>query len=192
MNFEGLNFLGLFLKTQLYLVVPLLLALWMAWSDVKTLRIPNYLTFGCALAGLGYQLAFHGLTGLADGFLGLGLGFILLILFYIKGGLGAGDVKALAGLATWLGPLQTIYLFFYMGISGIFLIVIVLWWRGLLWGKIRQLWENLVNLVLLYVLMRSFPRGHRTPTSSAEGIPYAVTLAMGMAILCWRGLRVSA
>ena len=192
MNFEGLNFLGLSLKAQFYLVFPFLLALWMACSDVKTQRIPNYLTFGCALAGLGYQLGFNGLTGLADAFLGMGLGFILLIPFYIKGGLGAGDVKALAGLATWLGPLQTLYLFIYMGISGLFLIVIFLWWRGLLWSKIRQIWENLVNLVLLCILMRSYPARHRSPTSPAEEIPYAVTLAMGMAILCWRGLRISA
>jgi prepilin peptidase CpaA len=189
MNFAGLDFTGLSLKAHLFLAFPLLLALWMAWSDVKSRRIPNYLTFGCALAGLGYQLACHGLTGLADGSLGMGLGFILLIPFYIKGGLGAGDVKALAGLATWLGPLQTLYLFIYMGISGVFLVVFVLFWRGLLWSKIRQIWESLINLVLLCFLMRSYPVRHRTPTSAAD-IPYAVTLAMGMAIVCWRGLRI--
>jgi prepilin peptidase CpaA len=163
----------------------------MAWSDVKTRRIPNYLTFGCALTGLGYQLGFHGSTGVAHGFLGMGLGFIMLIPFYAKGGLGAGDVKALAGLATWLGPLQTIFLFIYMGISGLFFVVVILWWKGLLWSKIRQTWEDLVNFVLLYLLMRTYPSRPRSTTSSTEGIPYAVTLAIGMAILCWRGLRIS-
>jgi prepilin peptidase CpaA len=174
------------LKAHIDLVFPLLLALWMAWSDIKTRRIPNYLTFGSALAGLGFQLGFHGVTGLTHALLGMGLGFTLLIPFYIRGGLGAGDVKALAGLATWLGPLQTINLFIYMGISGVFLIIIILWWRGLIWSKIRQIWESLVNLVLLYFLLRSYPTRDRSPNSSAEGIPYAVTLAMGMAILCWR------
>jgi prepilin peptidase CpaA len=192
MNFAELNSINLSFNPQIYLVFPSLLSLWMAWSDVKTRRIPNYLTFGCALAGLGYQLGFHGLTGVADGFWGMGLGFIMLIPFYIKGGLGAGDVKALAGLATWLGPLQTVYLFIYMGISGLFFVVIILWWKGLLRSKIRQIWGELVNLVLLCILMRSYPARRRSPTSSAEGIPYAVTLAMGMAILCWRGLRISA
>jgi prepilin peptidase CpaA len=186
-NSEGLNFIGLSLKAQLNLIFPFLLALWMAWSDVKTLRIPNYLTFGCALAGLGFQMGFNGWTGVADGFLGMALGFGLLIPFHIKGGLGAGDVKALAGLATWLGPLQTLYLFIYMGISGGILAVFYLWWRGLLWAKIRQIWEDLVNLVLLCILTKSYPARHRSPISSAKGIPYAVPLAMGMAILCWRG-----
>lgn len=180
--------MGLSLKAQPHLIVPLLLAIWMAWRDVKTLRIPNYLTFGCALAGLGFQLGFNGWSGLADGFLGMILGFGLLIPFYIKGGLGAGDVKALAGLATWLGPLQTLYLFIYMGISGGILAVFYLWWKGLLWTKIRQIWEFLVNFVLL-TLLKSRPAllGSATPVAKSEGIPYAVPLAMGMAILCWRG-----
>lgn len=191
MNLEWLNITTLSLPAKLSMVSPFLLTLWMAWSDVRTRRIPNYLTFGCALAGLGFQLGFHGLTGIAEGLLGLGLGFILLIPFYIKGGLGAGDVKALAGLATWLGPLQTLYLFIYMGISGIFLVIFVLFWRGLLWSKIRQIWESLINLVLLCVLMKSYPVRHRSSTSAAD-IPYAVTLSMGMAIVCWRGLRISA
>ena len=72
---EFLNFLGVALpKAHLYLVLPLLLAGWMAWIDIKTYRIPNYLTLGTALAGLAYQLWFHGWAGLADGFLGIGLG----------------------------------------------------------------------------------------------------------------------
>jgi len=95
MSSESLTFLQVYplLKAQLNLALPFLLALWMAWSDIKTHRIPNYLTFGSALAGLGYQLGSHGWTGLADGFLGMGLGLALLIFFYLKGGMGAGAQK---------------------------------------------------------------------------------------------------
>ena len=146
MSSESFNVIGLsFSKVQLNLVLPLLFALWMAWHDARTNRIPNYLTLGGVLAGLGYQLGLHGWTGLADGFWGMCLGFALLILFYWKGGLGAGDVKALAALGAWLGPLQMIYLFIYMAFSGVILIVFFLWWRGLLWGKIRQLWAFLAE-----------------------------------------------
>jgi prepilin peptidase CpaA len=125
-------------KAQLTLVVPLLIALAMAWIDMRTNRIPNYLTLGCALSGLGYQLGFSGWTGLADGFLGMVVGFALLIFFYWKQGLGAGDVKALAALGAWMGPQQTIYLAIYMAISGLFLAVFFLWRRGLLGAKLRQ------------------------------------------------------
>jgi prepilin peptidase CpaA len=188
MSSEYFNFIGLNIsKVQLNLVLPLLLASWMAWHDMRTNRIPNYLTLGGVLAGLGYQLGFHGWTGLANGFLGMSLGFTLLIFFYWKGGLGAGDVKALAALGAWLGPRQTLYLFVYMGISGVILIFIILWWRGLLLGKIRQLWAFLLNWVLTKDY-GSMPPPAPTPGPQSAGIPYAMAMAMGMAILCWRGL----
>jgi prepilin peptidase CpaA len=188
MSSEFFDFIGFYSsKVQLNLVLPLLLASWMAWHDIRTNRIPNYLTLGGVLAGLGYQLGFHGWTGLANGFLGMSLGFVLLIFFYWKGDLGAGDVKALAALGAWLGPLKTLYLFIYMGFSGVILIVFFLWWRGLLWGKIRQIWAFLLNLFLTRG-SRSMPASAPTPGPKSEGVPYGVALAMGMAVLCWRGL----
>jgi prepilin peptidase CpaA len=188
MSLASLNLTSLSLtQAQLNLVLPLLLALWMAWSDMRTNRIPNYLTLGCALAGLGYQLGFHGLAGVSQGLLGMALGFGLLILFYWKGGMGAGDVKALAALGAWLGPWQTLNLFIYMAFSGVLVIVAFLWWRGLLWGKIRQLWEFLVSWVLLRPHRAMSPSVFASASPKNEGIPYALALALGMAILCWQG-----
>jgi prepilin peptidase CpaA len=171
------------------LVLAVMFAWWMAWGDIKTKRIPNYLTVGSALAGLVYQGWSQGWPGVADGFLGIGLGFVLLIFFYWRGRLGAGDVKALTGLGAWVGAWLTIYLFIFTGISGIFLIVGLLWWRGLLWGKIQQLWQAIVNLILL----RSHPAApgaQAAPSSKLAGIPYAVAMAVGLtALICWRSFR---
>ena len=80
------------------LILPLLLSLGMAACDLKTRRIPNYLTFGGALGGLGFHLGYHGVPGFLDGLAGLGLGFCLLLVPYLLGGMGAGDVKACAAL----------------------------------------------------------------------------------------------
>jgi prepilin peptidase CpaA len=165
------------------LVLPLLLALWMAVNDVRENRIPNYLTLGCALAGLGYQLGFHGLAGLADGLLGMVLGFGLLIIFYCLGGMGAGDVKALAALGTWLGPWQTLLLFVYMAFSGLLVMVVFLWWKGLLWGKIQRVWQFLLSWILLQSRQPTSSPGASAPAKK-EGIPYGAALALGMVILC--------
>ena len=100
------------------LLIPLALTMWIAWGDIKTRRIPNYLTLGTAVAGLAFNFMAHGLPGLADGILGMLLGFAFLILPYLWGGMGAGDVKALAALGAWLGPKLTVFLFCYMGIAG--------------------------------------------------------------------------
>ncbi len=93
------------------LLIPLALTVWIAWGDLRTRRIPNYLTLGTAVAGLAFNFMSHGLNGLADGFLGMLLGFACLILPYLWGGMGAGDVKALAALGAWLGPLQPYFCF---------------------------------------------------------------------------------
>ena len=163
-------------------LLPLGLSVWMAWGDCRTRRIPNYLTFGGALAGLGFQLGYHGWPGLVDGLFGMALGFALLILIYLKGGMGAGDVKALAALGAWLGPKQTLYLFIYMGIAGGLLILVVLWWRGLLWIKLRQGWVVLIN----WWLVRQHGAGPAPePTPPTPGIPYGIALAAGMAFLFW-------
>ncbi len=168
------------LQGQGSLVIPLALTVWIAWGDLKTRRIPNYLTLGIAVAGLVFNLIFHGWQGLLGGFLGMLMGFGFLILPYIWGGMGAGDVKALAALGAWLGPWGTIFLFCYMGIAGGFMALGVLGWKGLLWQKLRQAWTLVVNLILCR------PAGTKVPLPPQEetpGIPYGVAMAVGMAVL---------
>jgi prepilin peptidase CpaA len=126
----------------------------------------------------------HGLSGLADGFLGMFLGFACLILPYLWGGMGAGDVKALAALGAWLGPKLTLLLFCYMGIAGGGIAVGYLVYQGRVWEKIKQGWTFLLNLILCR------PDGSPRPPSPAdltEGIPYGVAIAVGMLVLV--GLR---
>jgi len=172
------------IAANLDLVFPLLISVVIAVGDLKTRRIPNYLTLGAALAGLGFQLGFHGWPGLWQGVLGLLLGFFLLILPYLKGGMGAGDVKALAALGAWLGPARTFSLFIYMAIAGGVIILGFLVWRGLLWVKLREGWAALLNWVL------SRPHGAGpppSPTPGTPGVPYGAAMALGMAFLCWWG-----
>ncbi len=177
---SSLHDISRLLSSQAHLVFPLLLALWIAWEDLKTHRIPNYLTLGTALAGLAYGLIFHGWTGMADGCLGMLLGFGLLIVPYLMIGMGAGDVKALAALGAWLGPGLVFYLFLYMGMAGGVMALAVLCYKGLLWSKLRRGWVLLVNLILCR------PGGvapEAIPSPKIEGIPYGVAMALGMVVL---------
>jgi hypothetical protein len=73
-----LSGLGIWLKTHPDLILALLLSLWMAACDLKTRRIPNYLTLGGALAGLAFQFGYLGQPGFLDGLAGYALGFGLL------------------------------------------------------------------------------------------------------------------
>jgi prepilin peptidase CpaA len=166
------------------LLIPLAITWWIAWGDLRSRRIPNYLTLGTAVAGLAYSSMSQGLPGLADGLLGMLLGFAFLILPYLWGGMGAGDVKALAALGAWLGPKLTLFLFCYMGISGGVIALGYLVWTGSLWNKIKQGWVFLLNLILC---RQSGPSRPPSPSHLTEGIPYGVAIAVGMLVLVGTG-----
>ena len=182
---EFLSEVANWLQFREALVLPLVLTLWIAWGDLRTRRIPNYLTLGTAVAGLAYNLICHGWMGLMGGILGMLLGFGFLILPYLWGGMGAGDVKALAALGAWLGPAGTVFLFCYMGIAGGLMALGVLLWKGLFWQKVRQGWIVLTNLILCRPVGLVVPA---PPQEQTPGIPYGVAIAVGMAVLLGAGL----
>jgi prepilin peptidase CpaA len=165
---------------------PFLLSIAMAVGDWHNRRIPNFLTFGGALAGIVFQAATMGWTGLSHSLTGLMLGFGLLLLPYILGGMGAGDVKALAALGAWLGPKSIFSVFCYMGLAGGLMSLGVLIWNGILWRYIRRGWVLLQNLALCRgqkILVETL-----TPSSElTEGLPYGVAIALGMAVFLWCG-----
>ena len=86
--------------------------------DLRTGKIPNPLTAAVAAGGLG--LAAFGLTGhsMAGALVGALLGFVLMLPGHLFGGTGAGDVKLLAALGTWLGPGGVLMAFLYSAIAG--------------------------------------------------------------------------
>jgi prepilin peptidase CpaA len=174
------------LEPRSVLLFALLCALLMAGIDVKSRRIPNYLTLTTALSGLAFRGVFYGISGLLDGFLGLLLGCALLFLPYYLKGMGAGDVKALAALGAWLGPKATFCLFIYMSLAGGLMAVAFLWWRGLLWQKLRRAKVYVVNCILSQKLAAS-PQATPGQSSEVQGIPYGVAIAMGMLTVFWIG-----
>jgi prepilin peptidase CpaA len=159
---------------------PFLLSVVMAAGDWRSRRIPNYLTFGGALAGVVFQTAVFGWPGLAQALLGLLLGLGLLLLPYVLGGMGAGDVKALAALGAWLGPKGVFSVFCYMALAGGIMSLGVLLWKGDLWRFFRKGWASLTNLILSRgqkIMLESLTPGE----DLTEGLPYGVAIALGMA-----------
>jgi len=75
-----------------------------AWTDIKWRKVPNNITVPMFVAGLVWQLAFHGFPGLLNAVYGFGIGFGILFVLWIVGSAGGGDVKLLGALSVWLGP----------------------------------------------------------------------------------------
>lgn len=87
-------------------------------TDTFLGEIPNPLNLTLILSALLY----HGLNGGAGAIgislLGLLLGGALLMIPYLLGGTGGGDVKALAALGALLGPTAIFQMFLYTGLIG--------------------------------------------------------------------------
>jgi len=79
--------------------------------DYRTRKIPNWLTVSAAVIGLGYHTVAPQGIGPLWALAGFAVGFSLLIVPWLLGGGGMGDVKMLAALGTWLGPLLVLVAF---------------------------------------------------------------------------------
>jgi prepilin peptidase CpaA len=99
--------------------------------DVRTRRIPNWLTG--AMAGAGFGLAFGGggVTPL-QALLGVLVGLALMLPGHAIGATGAGDVKLMAAVGAFLGPGLAFRAFLYSALAGGVLALAIAMRRGLL------------------------------------------------------------
>jgi prepilin peptidase CpaA len=105
-------------------VLPmLLLLLWAAVVDLRSRRIPNWLT-GALVAGglLQSGMVFSSLsTGQAWG--GIGVGFGLTLVLFALGGMGGGDVKLMAGIGAWVGPARVLEILAVEAVIGMVIVL---------------------------------------------------------------------
>jgi prepilin peptidase CpaA len=100
-------------------------------TDVRTRRIPNWLTGG--IAGAGFGLAFGGgsLTP-AQAAIGVLVGLLLMMPGHLIGATGAGDVKLMAAIGSLTGPALVTRAFLYTAVAGGVFALAVAARRGLL------------------------------------------------------------
>lgn len=88
-----------------------------AW-DLRTRKIPNWLTISAALLGLAVNGFIGGIPGLGRSALGIGAGIGLLFIPFAVGGMGAGDVKMLGAIGAFGGPVFVFRAFVYGALAG--------------------------------------------------------------------------
>jgi len=80
-----------------------------AASDLVSRKVSNRLNLAILALGLGWRALLLGVPGVALGVAGAALGLALLLPPFAARWIGAGDVKLLAALGGWLGPMSTVY-----------------------------------------------------------------------------------
>ena len=161
-----------------------------AVTDVWNFKVHNVLTLPLLLSGLAY----HGLAGgLAGSVLGVLFGFASLILFYLLGGMGAGDVKLMAAVGAWLGMPATFFVFLASALAaGLYALVLIV-----AYGRVRETWVNLqIVWHRLAAIGRHLGADDCVEAGAGRGdrrrrlIPFGAMVAVGiLTLLAWSWLR---
>lgn len=118
-------------------------------TDIRTMKIPNTITISAMALGIVYHSVVAGWDGLSFSLKGLGAGFVILLIMYFTGAVGAGDVKLFGGIGAWTGvwfTLQCIlYSVLFAGIIGICLLL----WRREVFGRVRRVVAGIVGVFML-------------------------------------------
>jgi len=161
--------------------------------DGVKLKVPNWITYPMILSGWIYSTAlspYAGWDGLCYSLLGTAVGLGLLLPAYAIGGMGAGDVKLLAGVGAWMWPSVTFYAFAVSAlVGGVIAVGMIAWTRS--WDKHRdQFWLILNEIATVKDPEKlSEIAAERKPRMFL--LPYGIPIAIGsIAYFAWHGMQL--
>lgn len=105
--------------------------------DVRSRRIPNWLTGAIAAAGFGMAFGGGVVSPLQAAF-GLLAGLALMMPGHVIGATGAGDVKLLAAVGAVIGPEAVLRAFLYSAVAGGVFAIAVALQRGVLSATLQD------------------------------------------------------
>jgi prepilin peptidase CpaA len=149
--------------------------------DGLKLKVPNWITFPMIVSGWIYSATlspYAGWEGLLYSLIGTVVGLALLMPAYAIGGMGAGDVKLLAGVGAWVWGTTTLYAFAVSAvIGGIIAVLMVL--AGKSWSKHQSQFWMIANEIMTVKDPEKLATiaAERKPTMML--LPYGIPIAIG-------------
>ena len=141
--------------------------------DIRTRRIPNWLTLPSLLAGVVMNAIGSGWSGVTHSVEGIALAIAMVGVLCAIRAMGLGDLKLCAAVGAWIGPASLAFALVVTAMAGGVLAIAYATWRG-----------NL-GVVLGRTASLSLPDpSKRFSDYHAEGltIPYAPAIAFGVVI----------
>jgi len=143
--------------------------------DIKYKKIPNWLTYPTIMIGLINNAFTYGSTGLLFSVGGLGTGIGLLLIYYLLGGMGAGDVKLMGAVGAFLGAKGVFYAFLATSIIGGLFAIFILAWSG----DLKLTMKRYGIMLKSFLLTRQFLYMAPSEKVKALKMPYGVAIALG-------------
>jgi prepilin peptidase CpaA len=160
------------------LLGAVLLAVIAAWTDLRSRRIPNWLTVSGLVLGLTLSVILGKWAGLETSLEGAGLGLLLLLPFVLLRSLGAGDWKLAGALGAFTGwRLLVDLLVGSVFVAGAMALALVIYKR-----RLGQTARNIGHILTSLVTFRM--PGAQVSLDNPESlkIPYGVALAFTVLI----------
>ena len=164
-----------FIETRFFIVLPLVFAA--AVFDVRSLRIPNWLVFGGAILGILYSsISAYGM-GAMSSLGGLAVGLAAFMPLYMLRAMGAGDVKLMGMVGSFLGPTST-----FGAVLTVFVVGGVLAIAAAIRNRAVQTLVDNSRFILTditFKVMNGSAIRVDPPPASAGKLPYALAIAAG-------------
>jgi prepilin peptidase CpaA len=171
-------------------LLPLLVLLALASViDARTRKIPNWLNLVIVTGGIAQAIALGVPVTLAQSLLGILAGFGILLIPYILGAMGGGDVKMLAGIGAWLGATATLQVYLVAAVVGLVIVLV----QCFLTGRLTQLLKNSTLIVANFANYAQVGRAQVVATGQSmksvdKPLPYAVPTLISVIITVWMNL----
>lgn len=153
------------------------LLVWAAMVDIRARRVPNWISFGLAFSGIMLSLLPWGHISATRATLGLTIGFALPFALYLMGAIGAGDVKLVAGVGAWIGPVPVLIAFACAALVGMVLAI----GKSIQQGRLREVLRDSVllgaNVAGGSVGAMARPTLMTNTSSPQRTLPFAVAIA---------------
>jgi prepilin peptidase CpaA len=147
--------------------------------DIRSRRVPNFLTLPGICAGLLMHLVFGGWSQLGSAALAGLICFAIFLIFWLAGGMGAGDVKLMTAAGCLAGLSNAGNLLVSTALAGGLMAIAVAVWRG----KAKETLLNVGALVIHHRLEGLTPHPSLNVSNSQTlRLPYAVPIATGCAM----------
>lgn len=155
-------------------VTPVLAVL--CWNDCRYRRLPNVLTFGLAVLGLVWRFVFGGMGGAVDGLVGGLVCGLFLLLPFLLGGAGGGDLKMMFAAGIFTGLRYACAEMLFVSLTGLLLAVIMLICG---WVNPARL-KHWLRSVFDWRYDRKAGAASLPPRSDEKGrVPFGVAIAVG-------------
>jgi prepilin peptidase CpaA len=159
-----------------------------AYWDVRYRRIPNWATLPGTALGLGLNGLFLGWQGMKESGLGLLVGFGALVVLFVLGWMGGGDVKLMAAVGALKGYPFIVSALFYSLIVGIVIGVAMLIWNRKTLRTFKSLYFVIGSRVTKLI-----PKQNIDPEQTQK-LPFGLAIVLGtlwalIAGYAWSPLR---